>query len=382
MGFEKKFFNLINNEVFGTPLPQDFSLTEKEIDFIYRLSKKHELAHLTGDALLRNKLLSGEKMTNLFKDQVMFAVYIYEQQNARLKTITSVLEREKIANIPLKGAEIRKLYADPWMRNSCDIDVLVHEEDAERATKALVDSGFDSNGKMDFHDIHLFYGDVHLELHFNILENVKQLDGLLSEVWEYSEKITEFTYRETPEYFVFHHIAHMAYHFLSGGCGIRPFLDVKILRDNNYYDENKLLLLLEKSGLTKFYEEVKSLADVWFNGGEYSEIGKMMETYILIGGVYGSKENGIAAGVASNGQNKKKYILKLAFPSYRSMCSQYPILRKHKWLLPFCYIARLFRKTVGKDRKHVKNRIEKTMSYSNDKVETINALLKTLNIKK
>ena len=379
---EKILFNLISNEVLGNALPDGFCLPEKDFESLYRLSKQHEIAHLVGNALLNNNLLPTGKVGNAFKDQIMFAVYIYEQQNARLKKVIDIFEREKIANIPLKGVEIRKLYKEPWMRNSCDIDILVREEDADRATKVLIDSGFKSNGKKGFHDIHLSFGDVNLELHFNILENVRQIDGVLSEVWDHTEKVTEYCYRETPEYFVFHHIAHMAYHFIAGGCGIRPLLDLKILQINNFYDETKLMPLLEKSQLVTFYETIKQLVGVWFNGGEYTEILKSVEQYILTGGVYGTRDNRTLTGVALNRQNKKRYLFKLAFPAYNLMCGQYPVLRKHKWLLPFCYIGRLFRKTFGKDRKRVHKQIKSTFAYSDERIEQTNALLKSLNLSK
>jgi hypothetical protein len=42
--------------------------------------------------------------------------------------ICLVLEKAKIPHIPLKGSVLRKLYKEPWLRTSCDIDILVQEE--------------------------------------------------------------------------------------------------------------------------------------------------------------------------------------------------------------------------------------------------------------
>ena len=67
---------------------------------------------------------------------VVTAQYRFVKQEAELEHIRAVLEREGIAYVPLKGAVMRALYAEPWMRTSCDIDVLVHETDLERAVEA------------------------------------------------------------------------------------------------------------------------------------------------------------------------------------------------------------------------------------------------------
>ena len=53
------------------------------------------------------------------------------------------------------------------MRISCDIDILVHENDLERATNHLINNlGYSYDGK-GAHDVSLFLDKrVHLELHY------------------------------------------------------------------------------------------------------------------------------------------------------------------------------------------------------------------------
>ena len=66
------------------------------------------------------------------------AVFRYEQLNYENERICMALEKAQIPFIPLKGSIIRKYYPESWMRTSCDVDVLVHEEDAEKAVDVLV----------------------------------------------------------------------------------------------------------------------------------------------------------------------------------------------------------------------------------------------------
>lgn len=57
--------------------------------------------------------------------------------NDALQKIEAALNEEQIPYIPLKGSVLRNLYPAPEMRTSCDIDVLVHEEDIERAVAVI-----------------------------------------------------------------------------------------------------------------------------------------------------------------------------------------------------------------------------------------------------
>lgn len=379
MTTEEVFFYLLRNEFKGEKLPDDFQLTEEEIIRLYRLSKRHDLAHLIGDALFRLELLSAGKVTDAFKQQISMAVSRYEQQKAEFERIRNIFNDAEIKFIPMKGAVIKKMYPEPWMRTSCDIDILVHEDDVDRATEVLNDNGFDTGEKKGSRHISFYYGNFHLELHFHICENNKQVNELLTNVWDYTEQVSEYEFKEKAEFFVLYHIVHMARHFLSGGCGVRPFIDLWILKQKNFYQEENLLPLLEKCNLLTFYQSVCRLTDVWMNGAEHDDVTLRMAKYILEGGVYGSVTNANMVGAAAS-KGKVKYLLKIAFLPYRSMCVIYPSLKKHKILLPFFYIHRIFVKLFGRDRKRAKGIINITMSQSDESIASISDLLKDLEL--
>ena len=381
MTTEEALFYLLRYEIMGENLPDDFKLTEDEIVRLYRLSKKHDLGHLIGDALFRLKLLPEGKVADVFKQQISMAILRYEQQNAEFERIRNIFNAAEIPFIPLKGSVLRHLYPQPWMRTSCDIDVLIHEDDVEKATQVLINNGFDTDGKKGCRHISFYYGNFHLELHFNICEGTKQTDELLQNVWDYTENVSAYEFREKPEFFVLYHIVHMARHFFSGGCGVRPFIDLLVLKQKDFYQEDNLLPLLEKCRLIKFYRSVCRLTDVWMNGEQHDELTLRIEKYILESGVYGSAANANMVGAATS-KGKVKYLLRIAFLPYSSMCIIYPSLKKHKILLPFCYIHRIFAKLFGKDKKRAKNRIDSTMSQSDDNIASINDLLNDLELKR
>ena len=134
---------------------------------LYTLSKSHDLAHLVGDALTKNNIIGDGEIKAKFQNQMMLAVYRYEKINYELGRLREAMNEAKIPFIPLKGSVIRQYYPKPWMRTSCDIDILVHESDLERAVAILVDKLAYKRESKGSHDISLFsdYG-VHLELHY------------------------------------------------------------------------------------------------------------------------------------------------------------------------------------------------------------------------
>ena len=381
MTTKEVLFYLLRNEIKGERLPDDFNLTEDETVKLYRLSKRHDLAHLIGDALFRVELLPKGKVADAFKRQISVAVLRYEQQNAAFERIRNIFNMAKISFVPLKGVIVRQLYPKPWMRTSCDVDILIHEEDIERATKLLNDNGFDTGEKKGSRHLSFYYGNFHLELHFHICENNERIDELLTNVWDYTERISEYEFGQKPEFFVLYHIVHMTRHVLSGGCGVRPFIDLFLLREKEFYREEELLPLLEKIGLIKFYRAACGLADVWMNGEKYDELTLRMEKYVLEGGVYGTAENANTVGAAAS-KGRVRYILRLTFLPYSTMCVIYPSLKKHKILLPFYYIHRIFVKLFGRGRKRAKGRISMTMAQSDENLSFVSGLLDDLELKK
>ena len=110
-----------------------------------RLAKLHDVAPFIYDLEQdRNKLLPiMARMIRL---------------NHAAETMQAILEEACIDHIPMKGAVIRALYPQMWMRTSCDVDILIHEEDLDRATKAFVAHGYQMR-KRNYHDVSLFSQD-------------------------------------------------------------------------------------------------------------------------------------------------------------------------------------------------------------------------------
>ncbi|MBR5508017.1 MAG: nucleotidyltransferase family protein [Clostridia bacterium] len=381
---------LLNCALFDETIEESVKKTITDnLSVIYNVSLRHDLVHLVEHAFGKSAIaVSDEGMAYDFLKQKALSVMRYEDIKRVQKQVSELFEKEKIPFVLLKGAVIRNLYPEPWMRTSCDVDVLVHKEDLERARDVAVEKlGFSADREMHYHDISLHSDtDVHVELHFNIKENMDNIDSLLENVWEYASPVNDGASEHvlTNEFFVFQNIAHMSYHFVGGGCGIRSFIDLFLIKKNMSFDEAKLLDMLEKCGIRTFYEACVRYAEVWFTDREHDDVTRLMHSYLLEGGTYGSKQKSIL----SKNINKSKfsYIFERIFLPYEHLCITYPKLKGKPFLTPFYQLKRWCR-IVSKGRagisakeivvcSNISDENKKQMADMFEKVGLINAVIK------
>ncbi|MBR5263400.1 MAG: nucleotidyltransferase family protein, partial [Clostridia bacterium] len=230
-------FSLIKEEIFGSN--ENAEIPSAHWEKVYALACLHDLGHIPASALERKGVAEQDELSQrMFKTQ-MTALYRYELNCHELKAICRVLTEEQIPHMLLKGSVIRDLYPKPYLRTSCDIDLLVKEEDLAKSAAALeAKLGYTASKEPAYHDLSLYSpSGVHLELHFNLLEHSMPMDSVLSRVWEFSLLREGYTYVQEAAFLLFHTVAHMAYHFSHGGCGIKPFMDLKLLHDKADYDK-------------------------------------------------------------------------------------------------------------------------------------------------
>lgn len=311
-------------------------LTPETIVAVYRLAGKHSLAHLVSRFAFDNRIETAPETGAKFQQEDILRVYRHERMKYAFGQICDAFEEARIAYIPLKGSVLRAFYPEESMRTSCDIDILVREAELDRAVQALEEKEFRC-GEKHYHDISLYSPNgTHLELHFSIQENMDKLDAVLKNAWDYAQQEQGSRYGFQREFFVFHMYAHMAYHFLGGGCGIRSLMDIWIMEhrmDAGYSCAEKLL---KKAGIYRFAEQMSIIANQCFTEQDASD---PVLTYIWRGGVYGSQKNRISVQKKQLG-SARAYIWKRILLPYSSMTISYPILKKIPVLLPFCWVHR------------------------------------------
>ena len=106
-------------------------------------------------------------------------------------------------------------------------------------------------------------------------------------------------------------------------------------------DSQILLEYLNKSGLKDFNETFTKLTKFWFMDAEADETIKEMSDYIILSGAYGTDINFFVNSVLRISDNKKSYFLERLFPKREWLSYRYPILKKHKALLPVFWGVRI-----------------------------------------
>ena len=383
---EKVFFALIRFEINGDELCDEMKnlITPEMLPVLFKLAKRHDLAHLIGSALDKNDLLpDGTEVKKRFLQERNMAVYRYEQIQYEFEQICDVLEKARIPYIPLKGSVIRQYYPEPWMRTSCDIDILVNKPNLEQAKETLkCDLEYQIENVESSHDISLYApSGVHLELHHSLVEEgrAQSSSDILYSVWENVVESQSCNKAMTNEMFYFYHVAHMAKHFEIGGCGVRPFLDSYLLLQHAQYRTELCCKLLQKGGLLMFARAVEETAGVWFGETEETSLSREIQDYILYAGMYADTENRAAVQQVKKG-GRIKYLWSRIFLSYEQLKLQYPKLEKYNILLPFYQVKRWCRLLFGKDSKNVSRELKTNVNMQNKKKERIAKLLKDLDL--
>lgn len=378
------FFRLLSSVISGRPLSEEERslYASAMLPELTVLARHHDLTHLLALGLKNNGLT--DESSGALENEIFRAVFRYEQLNYELKRTRETLEQAQVPFIPLKGAVLRDYYPEPWMRTSCDVDVLVHEEDLDRATAALADALNYRIGEKSAHDIQILtQSGQHIELHFNLIEDhpIGRAPAVLGRVWDAAVRHDGWTcwYEMPDELFYFYHIAHMAKHVENGGCGIRPFLDIRVLTHRVPHDRDKRGQLLAEGGLSVFAGQAERLAEIWFGNGTRDDTACRLENYIINGGVYGNLVNQISVQQIRQG-GRLRYACSQIWLPYESLKWAYPSLEGKPQLLPLYELRRwgrlLFIDGIGRGL----SKLRLNSSISNERTENVRELLSALGL--
>lgn len=372
--------SLLRYEFLGEDISLDIKnlITSDTLLEVYKLSKKHDITPVIADVLYKNNFLSLDTdVCRLFQDEQIKAVFRCENQTYEFGRIKKLFEENKIPFIPLKGSVIREYYPETFMRTSCDIDILIKEEDIKKASSLLSETlKYKTDNNRSTHDV-TFFSDsgVCLELHFDLNEANFKIFEPLSHAFDYAHKKENgFEFVLEREFFVFYHLVHMAKHFAIGGCGIKPFIDLMILKKANFYDEKKLLKLCNAYKLKKFYLSVLNVIYVWFYGKEYTDTVRKLEHYIITGGVYGSFSNRVFVKQSKSGSS-------IAF-LFRRVFLTLPELRRNLnkpninvFQYPYYTVKRILNLRNQDKRKNISNEIKTSSNIPKDSLKSMKKLL-------
>lgn len=378
--------NLIRSEVdksFALPWK---SLSVKEISDAHKLAKKHSVSHLVSAAVVHNNLVEDTKLISEMNTEIYTSVMRLQFLKNELNKICNVFEKHKIEHMPLKGSIIREKYPEEWMRTCRDIDILVKPENHRRACDILCSElGYTVNRDNKNDRVLNSPKGFCIEVHHALMsdEYVPQAIETLDTVWETAERISpdRYLYHMSEDMFYYHHLVHMAKHCVTGGCGIRPILDLWVFRNTGWQMSKNLCEMLEKSNLLKFAETMNELCQVWFSGASHNEKTLDVEDFVINGGDMGN-ENFCHVKRLEKSKGRAGYIFSKLLLPVDKLEEQYPIIKKHPFLIPFCQLHRLLGFLFGNRRRVMKDEITKINSVYETELKSTRKAWKHLGLHK
>ena len=331
----------------GKKLNMDFdSETAEKLICMSRMQKILPIVFLKNSQALQ-KALTKEKYDEV-KSEVMFSVFSQVQRNAELVRVCKLFKAEGINCIVFKGAVCRALYSDSEYRTSSDEDIFVAADSIERAGELLQSSGYKLTERKSG-ELKLVNPRVKslLEVHSGLVDSrgsdgMKEIDRLFSAQLECPVRLkTEAGDIPTfsPDFGFLSLCVHFFNHFVRGGIGIRPVMDIACFVKNNYeeIDFDYCFSLLRKINAEGTILSVLSLCRKYFDvecayQGEEKTVEKLLDD-IMNAGAYGTSDSGrthsgaVTKKIARSNRGFVSSAFSVLFQSDEEIVSAHPELK-------------------------------------------------------
>lgn len=339
----------------------------KDMDWerLIQLAKEHSILNCVYygvDALAQEHKPDEAKCDILYKALVNSVVRNYNQIEG-VKELFEAFEEEGIYALAVKGICTKQHYPQTDMRTMGDIDILYQPLQDAKVKKVMKQLGYDEHVEGRQHDCYSRKPYLAVEMHRDLVEADSVYTPYYETIWERVKPKENFQYvhEMTLEDEFIYTFVHLTRHFQNGGIGIRFVIDVYVYNHLNGMDWKYIEEELQKLSLWEFYNNMSTLAEMWFGTeevcmGENVSVLNKLATYIVSNGTFGTQKNAAAVSVAKNGRTQ--FMWKAIFPNLANMRSMFPWLGKWPILLPYAWALRGV-KSVMLRRRHIKTQFDK-----------------------
>ncbi|MCX7709582.1 MAG: nucleotidyltransferase family protein [Clostridia bacterium] len=295
------------------------------------------------------------------------------KQVQHIEDVRMVLETLDQAGIPviaLKGLVLRELYPQPELRTMVDADILVHEEDMEKAKGILSRLGYYEESRDSKH-IHFEHKTKKIiELHKTLVlpESFDKPFISMDSLWRRAKPCSIAgipTQTLSDEDHLLHLSLHMAEHIKAYGFGLRQLCDFALLieRRGNSTDWNLFDKRIELMGITRFVQIMFHVCDILLGirlpkNGRNTQFDRdkssldLLINDIISGGVYGQRGSVRHVGNqilryskrddAEKQPNKVALLFSYLFPPVKRLGTRYTYTKHYPFLYPIAWVHRLF----------------------------------------
>lgn len=305
------------------------------------------------------------------------------KQDYMFQNVSDALGKNGIDFLPMKGISVKRLYPYSFMRTSVDTDILIKEKDRKITAQTLEELGLTLIDRGKVHDIYHKKPIYNYEMHISLFSKEFEYYNYFFDFWNkavYNE-IDGYYSLNNNDLFIYLFV-HLYKHYVSGGCGIKLFLDIFLLTKKLELDLKYIEHELKSLDLYDFYATVITLNGIFFSGEQCEDKYETLCLYVLKSGNFGTKEvlSMTEIGSKNFNKNKLKFFLKSWFLNLETMKRFYPVLNKSPFLLPFCWIHKGF-KALFFRRSSIKNELIKAKSLNKNSFNKFDKIKKMSGIK-
>lgn len=333
----------------------------ERLNKLYYISRTHFVDALTGMVLKQE----GVILPTIWEESIAKAIRKVILFDAERAKIFSFMEQNGIWHLPLKGIILKEYYPSIGMRQMSDNDILFDKNFADAVCNYMISIGYrvESFGQSN-HDVYekepvynfemhrTLYGSSHDKRWKTYYKNIK--NRLVC------DERSSYSYQMTKEDFYIYILSHGYKHYTGSGTGIRTLLDFYVYLQKNEQKMNFSYIEREckKLGIFDFEKRNRILCKKVFKVSSLKSLRKILSEkegemlkYYLTSGAYGTMERRVENRLNDyKVLSKPRYILNRLFPR-REIYQYYPVVNKHKWLLPGFWIYRMVNILLKKERR-------------------------------
>ena len=374
-----------------------YRTNEENIKELFRMSAKHFIDALTGMTLKK----AGVVLPKYWEERMVKAVRKVILFDAERKKLCAWMDRERIWYLPLKGIILKEYYPSIGMRQMSDNDILFDADAWERVEKHMLSKGYETesvgNGNHDVYqkapvynfEMHRsLYGKGHDERWVEYYSDIKntllsdQPEVVCDAVYGASENTTanqtenanggnsSCGYHMSDEDFYIYITSHAYKHYSGSGTGIRTLLDfyAYLKAKEKTFDFDYIKAECRKLGISDFEKRNRRLCWKVFSSQQIYDRASFEQSlsadememlkYYLSSGVYGTFERMVANRMEKQTKaDGKKNLSKLSYYRHRvfpgmELYENYPLLVKHRFLIPAYWFYRIVRMLFSKKRRN------------------------------
>ena len=315
---------------------------------LYAYQKEQDVANMAFAALKRLGF-SAEQLKDFYDD---YKLNVLREARFELagQQVFEALEKEGIPFLPLKGAILKNYYPNPALRTFTDIDIYVGDR-LKAAENVLLELGYEKKIDFDTNDIsYTKKPSLHIELHKDLFPDDYDFGGYFDEPFEHTELKDGREYYhlyKTDDFFI-HVLCHLYKHFTFGGCGLRQYLDVYVMTRKMELNMEYIRSQLRSFGMEGFMDTTLRLNCFFFDGKKPDDELLEIAEFVFNNSTFGSADNRLVLDYDKGHGEKRtllgniKYFADRWQLKYSQMKPRYKVLKYLPFLLPLCWIHKLF----------------------------------------